>query len=136
MAENRNITYSLTFKIDSNVVAPAKLLLTSQHLSYGKWASSPPSEILTTPGGSVAVSFTAEGASCSATGTSGSVVYTGTDDEKTTFTLTFDIPYSAANSGNLTGGSANFNTTGGQVPVSGNSVSVDVTIEQVEPVEA
>lgn len=133
MAENRNITYNLTFKIAANVTSPAKLVLQSCPLEWGKWGTEPPNQITATPGQQTTVSFKAMGAACSATGTQGYVEYKGTDAESTVFRLTFDIPYSAANSGNLTGGSDYFDTTGGGVPVSGNSVTVDVTITQVKP---
>lgn len=134
MAENRNITWELTYKIDGKVTTPAKLMLQSKDLSWGKWVDSPPSEIKTTAGGSAKATFKACGAACSATGTEGTVVYKGDDAEGTTFTLKFDIPYSAANSGGVTGGSSYFDVEGGNVPVSGNSVTAKVTITQVKPV--
>jgi Aegerolysin len=141
MAENRNITWNCTLTVDSNVTTPYNLYLQSQSLSWGKWATNPPSTI-TAPaaGSSTNFSFEAEGAECSATGTEGTVVYVANDNlqSPTTFTFTFDIPYSSANSGNATisSGAANGNydlDNGGGVPVSGNSVSVDVTITQTNP---
>jgi hypothetical protein len=135
MAENRNITYNFTYEIDSKVTpqGKAKLQLQSCHLDWGKWVDEPPTEITAEIGKSTKVSFKACGAACTATGTEGSVVYKATDSDKTVFTLSFDIPYSSANSGNLTGGSENFEQSGGVVPVSGNSVSVDVKITQIKP---
>lgn len=132
MAENRNITWEVTYKINGDVTTPAKLMLQSSNLSWGKWQNAPPSEIKASD--SMPVRFKACGAACSATGTQGSVVYKGDDAEGTLFTLTFDIPYSSANSGGVTGGSSYFDISGGSVPVSGNSVTVPVTITQVKPV--
>jgi hypothetical protein len=73
------------------------------------------------------------GAQCSATGTQGSAVFTCPDNQ-TTITFQFDIPYSSANSGGvfINGPSSQkYRIDGGQVPVSGNSVTVDVTITQL-----
>ncbi|HZV69031.1 MAG TPA: hypothetical protein VFG10_05780 [Saprospiraceae bacterium] len=135
MAENRNITYNLTFKVNPNVTSVAKLILQSQDLSSGKWQSDPPNEIkVANAGDSIKVTFKASGRACTATGVGGSVVYKGTDPDDTVYTLKFEIPYSEANSGNLTGGSTYYDTTGGKVPISGNSVTVDVTITQTKPI--
>jgi len=133
MSEKRNITYNLTFAIDSGVSTPAKLLLQSADLTHGKWLTAAPSEIVAKVGGSTTVSFKASGAKGSATGAAGSVVYKGTDADETEFNLTFSIPYSKANSGNLTGGSEYYTTQGGSIPVSDHSATVNVTITQNKP---
>ncbi|GEM_PF-6666032 len=133
MAENRNITWELTYVISKDVTTPAKLMLQSDDLEWGKWMTAPPSQISTTPGNSKKVTFKAAGRACTSTGTEGSVVYKGDDAENTVFTLKFDIPYSKANSGGVTGGSSYFSIDGGEVPVSGNSVTAKVTITQVKP---
>ncbi len=137
MAENRNITWNITLKINQNVSTPFKLTLKEQHLDWGKWASNPPSEIKVPANASeVKVTCKAQGAQCSATGTEGYFVYKSTDslDHPTEFTFKFDIPYSSANSGNVTGSSSNYDLdNGGGVPKSGNSPTVNVVITQVEP---
>jgi hypothetical protein len=73
------------------------LTQTSSGLTWGNWATSPQTQIAT----GQTVYFNAEGAKGSATGTQGSVTYMFSDNA-TTFTISFDIPYSSANSGGLT----------------------------------
>jgi hypothetical protein len=131
MSENRNITWKVTFAIDANVTSPAKLILQSSRLDRGQWKDKPSNEISTSPGTSVVHSFMAMGDKCSATGTEGKVEYKATDAEGTIIQFKFVIPYSNANSGGVTCGSANFRIDGGIIPVSGNSVTVPVTITQI-----
>jgi Aegerolysin len=142
MAENRNITWNIKLVVNSNVTTVIPLNLYSQNLDWGKFMTNPPSQIkVDGPGKSTTASFKAAGAECSATGTEGTVVFKASDQpvdaDKTTFTFKWDIPFSAANSGNATmTTNTNYFTidNGGGVPVSGNSVSVDVTITQVGPI--
>lgn len=141
MAENRNITWNIKLIVNSNVTTVIPLNLYSQHLDWGKFMTNPPSQISAgSAGGTANASFKAAGAECSATGTQGTVVFKAADQsidsDKTTFSFIWDIPFSAANSGNATmTTNTNYFTinNGGGVPVSGNSVTVDVTITQVGP---
>lgn len=73
------------------------LVLAGSPLSWGKWTDNPPTNITN----GQTVSFTAKGAKGSATGTQGSVQYSFPDNV-TYFTISFDIPYSGSNSGNMT----------------------------------
>jgi hypothetical protein len=77
--------------------AGGTLTLTNSSLPWGKWSTNPPTQIKT---GTTAF-FMAQGAKGSATGTQGSVSYMFSDNA-TSFTVSFDIPYSGANSGGLT----------------------------------
>jgi hypothetical protein len=133
MAENRNITWEIIYRFEGEMTHPATLHLESDALERGKWIQVPPIEIKTSPGNSTHVLFKACGTACSATGVSGAVVYKADDPEGTRFRLSFDIPYSSANSGRVNGGSSSFRVEGGLVPASGNSVTVPVKIIQVDP---
>lgn len=73
------------------------LTLNSNSLSWGKWVTNPPTQIAN----GTTATFYAEGAKGSATGTQGSVVYYFSDNQ-TYLTISFDIPYTGANSGGLT----------------------------------
>ena len=142
MAENRNITWDVTIEVNSNVTTPFKLYLKGQNLDYGKWRTNPPSEIeFPRPGQKKQIQFAAEGAACTASGTQGKVIYETNDNpgEPTTYEFFWDIPFSSANSGNVlvTRGAPNNNfnlDNGGGVPKTGNSVTVNVKITQINPV--
>ncbi|AYG70175.1 hypothetical protein CCGE531_29495 (plasmid) [Rhizobium sp. CCGE531] len=72
------------------------LTLNSDGLDWGKWTTNPPTQITNNQ----IATFSAEGAKGSATGTQGSVVYYFSDNV-TYLTISFDIPYTGANSGGL-----------------------------------
>jgi hypothetical protein len=72
------------------------ITLQGSGLSWGKWPTSPPTQIANGSDGF----FHACGAKGSATGTEGWVTYT-LPDNATTATINFDIPYSSANSGGM-----------------------------------
>ncbi|MEO8388749.1 aegerolysin family protein [Polaromonas sp.] len=73
------------------------LTCSATNLPWGKWNGSPPTQITN----GQTVSFGAQGAKGSATGTSGSVTYMFADNQ-TSFTINWDIPYSGSNSGTMT----------------------------------
>lgn len=97
------------------------LTLARADLPWGKWNGNPPSNIAA----GATVSFGAQGAKGSATGTSGLVTYT-MPDNLTTFTINFDIPYSGSNSGTLTvngGGASTYTVAETDDSYSGTNVS-------------
>ncbi len=124
MAENRNCTMYI-----KNTTS-GTMSKTSDNLSWGKWSTSPPTQIAS----GATISFKAEGAKDSATGTEGSVTYLLPDNE-TSITINFDVPYSSANSGgmNIQGpGVSNYSaqetgsnyTNPASFPNSGNEITV------------
>jgi hypothetical protein len=139
MAENRNITWNITLKIDPKVTTRFKLFLASQFLEHGKFMSNPPGEISVPEGKSeTKISFTSAGRACTATGTQGEVLYKSSDSEKdpSEFKFSWEVPFTGDNQGNVTApnGSFNYNLdNGGGVPRSGSSVSIDVVITQYKP---
>lgn len=134
MAENRNITWNIKLVINDNVTSRYTLKLQDARLNWGKWDVNPPAEIRVPIGQKeVKISFRAMGQSCSATGTEGTVTYVGDDPERTNFTLKWDIPYSTANYGGVTGGSNYYDLKGGRVPASGSSVTADLELRQTKP---
>ena len=81
-------------KVYVNNTTGGTLSCSNNGLQWGKWDTTPPVQILNNTTGY----FMAEGAKGSATGTQGSATYTF-GDNATTFTISWDIPYSGANSG-------------------------------------
>lgn len=90
MAESINIDFYL--RNDTG----AAITNTGSPLSWGKWQTSPPTQI---DSGTTA-HFKASGRANSATGTEGSVTYQ-LPDNLTSITINFDIPYSGANTGGM-----------------------------------
>lgn len=134
MAENRNITWNVTLKIAGNVTTPFPIILRESKLSEGKWTTSPPAQMTAHVGQSGTYSFGSKGAACSARGTQGTATFASIDGS-TVFNFLWDIPYSSSNSGNvsMTNEIGSYTITGGFVPRSGNSVTVEVTITQIAP---
>jgi hypothetical protein len=137
MAESRNITWIIRFKVEPHIKHPYIFKLVAAHLSHGKWMLNPPSQITAQAGKETELGAAAAGASWTATGVEGAFRYIcpdGKGDGELFFS--FDIPYAGANKGRaeIIGVDAllfEFDG-GGQIPHSGNSHFITVSITQVK----
>jgi hypothetical protein len=137
MAESRNITWLIKFKVEPHIKHPYVFKLVAAHLNYGKWMLNPPAQITAHPGKEAEFGAAACGAAWTATGVEGGFRYVcpdGKGDAELNFS--FDIPYSSANKGRaeIIGVDAllfEFDS-GGDIHSSGNSQFKTVTIRQIK----
>lgn len=98
MSENQNVTCYI------KNTSGQPLTFASQNLEWGKFRTSPPSQI---EDGQIG-SFKASGAKATAAGTEGTVTYRAAVDA--IFSISFNIPYSGSNEGTFTCTGANCST--------------------------
>jgi hypothetical protein len=138
MAEDRNITFNVKFKIEGNVTNAFNITLKEKQYESGKESNgAPPSQVTLSSGEEQSVTFGACGAKDSASGTEGHITFVASAYGDFKIEFDWDIPYSSANSGGvlLINDTNQYYKISGDTSIgpTGNSKSLTTIITQVGP---
>lgn len=135
-AENRKVTWNITFKIARDVTTRYKFVLDGTNLKHGKWKQPPANQIVVPEGrDEFTVTFISTGRKGTALGTEGWFTYRCDDStaNPTTYKFEWKVPWGSEQSScMLTGGSSNYDVKE-DLNQGGKEVTGNVTITQVKP---